>query len=405
MHPSNRLRGIKTRHLEGKRVVLGVAGSIGAVEAVKIAHELQRHGADVLPIMTKAATQILGPDALEYATGHKPLLHLSGQGEHVKWCGKGGEADLLLIAPATANTITKVALGIDDNALTSCATVALGSGLPIVVAPAMHEVMGQHPVVKERLRELERMGVTVISPRVEEEKAKLADPETIADIVCNRLAKGPLAGRNVLVISGSTAEPLDPVRVLTNRSSGRLGVEIAREAFRRGARADLWNAWGAVELPRALHVRRFQTVRDLLKLLDKYDVSRYDVILVPAALSDFAPAPSKQKIPTDAGAVDARLEPLPKILPRIRRDAPDAFIVGFKAESDPKILIERAKERLGSYKSDLFVGNLSDAFGATETTMWIVGKTGKPVKIQGHKRVLATRILDDVGKRLERGER
>lgn len=405
MHPSNRLRGTKTRHLDGKHVVLGVAGSIGAVEAVKIAHELQRHGADVHPVMTHAATQILGPDALEYATGHKPLLHLTGQGEHVKWCGKGGEADLLLIAPATANTVTKVALGIDDNALTSCATVAIGSGLPIVLAPAMHEVMSQHPAVKERLRDLERLGVNIISPLVEEEKAKLADPETIADIVCNRLAKGPLAGRNVLVISGSTAEPFDPVRVLTNRSSGRLGVELAREAFRRGARVDLWNAWGAVELPRALPVRRFQTVNQLVKLLDKYDVSRYDLILVPAALSDFAPKPSKDKIPTDAGGVDARLEPLPKILPRLRADAPDAFLVGFKAESDPKKVIERAQERMATHKANLFVANLSDAFGATETTMWIVGKAAKAVKIQGHKRVLAGMILDDIGKRLERGER
>jgi len=405
MHPSNRLRGTKSRHLDGKRVVLGVAGSIGAVEAVKIAHELQRHGADVLPVMTKAATQILGPDALEYATGHKPLLHLTGQGEHVKWCGKGGEADLLLIAPATANTITKIALGIDDNALTSCATVAVGAGLPVVLAPAMHEVMGEHPAVKQRLRDLERMGVTVIAPRVEEEKAKLADAETIVDLVCNRIAKGALAGRNVLVISGSTAEPLDPVRVVTNRSSGRLGVEIAREAFRRGARVDLWNAWGAVELPRALSVRRFQTVDDLLRLLDKYDVSRYDLILVPAALSDFAPKPSKEKIPTDAGGIDARLEPLPKVLPRLREDAPDAFIVGFKAESDPKKLVERARERLASHKANLFTGNLSDAFGATETTMWIIARSGKPREIKGHKRVLAAKILDEVGKRLERGER
>jgi len=266
-------------------------------------------------------------------------------------------------------------------------------------------VMGQHPVVKERLRELERLGVTIISPLVEEEKAKLADAETIADVVCNRLGKSALTGRNVLVISGSTAEPLDPVRVLTNRSSGRLGVELAREAFRRGARVDLWNAWGAVELPRALPVRRFQTVGQLLKLLDKYDVSRYDLILVPAALSDFAPAPSKEKIPTDQGAVTTRLEPLPKILPRLRADAPDAFIVGFKAESDPKKVIERAQERMASHKANLFIANLSDAFGATEATMWIVGQGGKPAKIQGHKRVLAGLILDDVSKRLERGER
>lgn len=405
MHPSHKLRGTRSRSLEGRRVALAVTGSIAAVEAVRIAHELQRHGADVIPIMTPSAAELLGPTALEYATGHKPILRLTGEGEHVRLCGKGGEADLLLVAPATANTIAKMALGIDDTPVTSCATVALGAGLPVVVAPAMHEVMGAHPAVRQRLRDLERLGATVVAPRLEEEKAKVADAEAIVDHVAHRLARGPFDGRNVLVVSGSTAEPLDPVRVLTNRSTGRLGVELAREAYRRGARVDLWNAWGAIPLPANVHVKRFQTVADLVRLLDQYDASRFDVILVPAALSDFAPKPVKQKIPSDAGRVTADLQPLPKVLPRLRKDAPDAFLVGFKAETDAKKLLRRAGDRLAAYRADLFVANLDDAFGALRTTMWILGPKGKPRKIQGLKRALAAEILDEVGRRLERAEK
>lgn len=394
MHPSRRIEGLKSRHLAGKRVVLAVTGSIAAVESVRIAHELIRHGAEVIPVMTRAAADLITPLALEFATGRAPILQLSGQGEHVALCDGGpGSAHALLVAPATANTISKMALGIDDTVVTSCATVALGAGLPVLVAPAMHEVMAEHPALPLRLKELERMGVTLVAPRVEEEKAKIASPESIANAVIHRLAEGPWKGKRVLVVSGSTAEPWDPVRVITNRSSGRMGVEIATAAYRLGADVTLWNAWGLVALPDFAQVRRFERVEDLRRLVRGQDVTRFDAIFMPAALSDFAPKNERQKVSSEAGAQAVWLAPLPKVLPEIRRRAPKAVLVGFKAETDPARLESKARERLKAYEAQLFVANTAEAFSALEADALLVEARGAAKRIRGSKAELAHKIL------------
>lgn len=404
MHPSQRLSGLKSKHLMGRRIVLAVTGSIAAVESVRIAHELIRHGAEVFPVMTRSATALVGPQALEYATGHPPVVELTGRGEHVALCGGGkGSADLLLVAPATANTIAKIALGIDDTAVTSCATVALGAKVPLVVAPAMHEVMGENEAVRDRLRDLRKLGVHIVEPRREEEKAKIAAPEAIADAVIHRLASGAWTGREVLIISGSSAEPLDPIRVLTNRSSGRMGVALATAAYRRGAHVELWNAWGLAPLPDFARVRRFESVGDLDGLVAKTDLSRFDVILVPAALGDFAPAASREKISSERGAFQVPLKPLPKILPKIRKKARDTVLVGFKAESDARRLLLRAKARLKETGADLFVANTTAAFSAEHAEAWLVGTSGRPKRVRGDKASVADAILDAVEAGLSRG--
>lgn len=401
MHPSRRLLGRKSSLLRGKRIVLAVSGSIAAVESVKLAHELIRHGAEVIPVMTRAAQDLITPLALEFATGNAPVTRLTGKGEHVALCDAGpGSADLLLVAPATANTVSKIALGIDDTVVTSCATVALGAGLPVIVAPAMHEVMGEHPAMHLRLKELVSMGVTVVAPRIEEEKAKIATPEAIAHAVIHRLAEGPWKGKRVLVISGSTAEPWDPVRVITNRSSGRMGVELAVAAHLRGADVSLWNAWGLVPLPEFAAIKRFERVEDLRRLVRGQDLSRFDAIFVPAALSDFGPKRQSSKVSSEAGAQAVWLAPLPKVLPEIRRKAPKAVLVGFKAESEASKLVEKARSRLLSYDAQLFVANTSDAFGAASTEVLLVEAKGTPKRVSGEKSEIASRILEAAARHL-----
>ena len=148
--------------LSKKRIILGVTGSIAAVETVRLAHALRREGASVTAVMTEAATRIIHPDALTYATGNDAITALSGHVEHVTFCGDGGSADLLLIAPCTANTLCKIARGIDDTPVTTFASTALGAGLPVVVAPAMHESMYRHPGVSECIRCLSSWKVTVL---------------------------------------------------------------------------------------------------------------------------------------------------------------------------------------------------------------------------------------------------
>ena len=410
-HPVQNIRGSLSHHLEGRRIVLAVCGSIAAVKAVELARELIRHGADVVPVMSSSATRILHPDALQFATGHAPILRLTGAVEHVALLGDvPGKADLLLVAPATANTVSKMAMGIDDGPVTTCATVAFGTRTPVVVAPAMHDAMLGHPVVAQHAETLRsRLGVTWVEPLREEKKAKLADVEGIVEAVIHRLANspqarpgkepgpGPLAGRRALVISGSTAEAIDPVRVITNRSSGRSGIIIATELRRLGAEVTLWQGHASMDLPAHLahHVVRFSSHGDLLRLAKAADLSGYHQVWMPAAIGDYAAVPAKAKIASGKSSLTLKLNPLPKIVEAVRAAAPHAVLVAFKAESDPKALARQAKDRLKRYGAQFVVANASDAFGSEETEVLLVHRKGS-YAFKGRKSDVLPTVVDVV---------
>lgn len=171
--------GTEGNELSGKRIVLGVTGSVSAYHAPDIARMLMRHGADVFVVMSEMAQQIIHPNLMEWATGNPVVTQLTGRIEHVTLTAGPTKADLILIAPCTANTISKIACGIDDTPVTSCVSSAFGGHLPIVIAPAMHRTMYQHPLVVENIRKLVGLGVVFVQPKEEEEKAKLASPEVI----------------------------------------------------------------------------------------------------------------------------------------------------------------------------------------------------------------------------------
>ena len=403
-HPVENIRGSLSHHLEGRRIVLAVCGSIAAVKAVELARELIRHGADVVPVMSSSATRILHPDALQFATGHAPILRLTGAVEHVALLGDvPGKADLLLVAPATANTVSKMAMGIDDGPVTTCATVAFGTRTPVVVAPAMHDAMLGHPVVAQHAETLRsRLGATWVEPLREEKKAKLADVEGIVEAVIHRLANvgkepGPLAGRRALVISGSTAEAIDPVRVITNRSSGRSGLIIATELRRLGADVTLWQGHASLEVPPHLarHVVRFSSHGDLLRLAKAADLSGYHQVWMPAAIGDYAAVPAKAKIASGKAGLTLKLSPLPKVVEAVRAGAPHAVLVAFKAESDPKALARQAKDRLRRYGAQFVVANASDAFGSEETEVLLVHRKGS-YAFKGPKSEVLPTVVDVV---------
>ncbi|MHB1261379.1 MAG: bifunctional phosphopantothenoylcysteine decarboxylase/phosphopantothenate--cysteine ligase CoaBC [Thermoplasmatota archaeon] len=402
-HPVQNIRGSLSHHLEGRRIVLAVCGSIAAVKAVELARELIRHGADVVPVMSTSATRILHPDALQFATGHAPIVRLTGAVEHVALLGDiPGKADLLLVAPATANTVSKMAMGIDDGPVTTCATVAFGTRTPIVVAPAMHEAMLGHPVVAHHADTLRKLGVTWVEPLREEKKAKLADVEEVVEAVIHRLANtgkepGPLAGKTALVVSGSTAEAIDPVRVITNRSSGRSGLLIATELHRLGANVTLWQGHATVEVPSHLShmVVRFSSHEDLMRLAKAADLSGFDQVWMPAAIGDYAAAPSKSKIASGKSSLTLKLRPLPKVVEAIRAAAPKAVLVAFKAESDAKALAKQAEDRLKRYGAQFVVANTSDAFGADDTEVLLVHAKGSQ-SFKGPKSEVLPTVVDIV---------
>src|SRR6059036_2269925 len=198
MHPSARIHGAKSEKLKGKQVVLAVTGSIAAVETVKLSRELIRHGATVVPVLSKDATEIIHPNALHFATGREAITRIDGSVPYIELVGTEGSADLLLIAPATSNTIAKVAMGIDDTVVTTFAQNALGAGVPIMIAPAMHETMYANPLIAAHLKTLESHGVEIVTPKFEEEKAKLADIDEIVARVVRRLGNHALAAKKVV---------------------------------------------------------------------------------------------------------------------------------------------------------------------------------------------------------------
>ena len=200
---------------------------------------------------------------MEWATGNPVVRELTGKTEHVRLLGESPEqADLLLVAPCTANTISKIALGIDDTPVTTFASMAIGNGVPVLVCPAAHEPMYRNSAVMENIKRLKEMGVEVVEPRIEEGKAKIADRQTIVLAVLRLLAKKDLEGRSVLVSGGPSAEFIDPVRVITNLSSGKTGLDIATEAWRRGASVS-YVYGGSLAPPSSIRSRRIVTTEEM----------------------------------------------------------------------------------------------------------------------------------------------
>lgn len=393
MHPSEGIRGAKSKALEGKRVVLGITGSIAAVECFELARELMRHGAQVHAVLSEDAAKLVTPWAMEFATGNPVTEVIDGRVQHVSLLGDVPDrADLLLIAPCTANTISKMACGIDDTPVTTMATIALGSKVPVMVAPAMHLTMYQNPFVRRNVEALRQEGVELIGPRVEGRKAKMAGNEEIVSRVIRRIGRQDWCGQRVLVIGGSSEEPLDEMRVLTNRGTGETGVLLAQAAFHRGADVELWMGRCLVPIPAHLDVRRFSTVEELMDMAGGAD---HDLVVVPAALGDYAPERAKGKIPSGRKELVLRLRPLPKVLSALRPRA--KLLVGFKAEHGvaERELVSRARSRLDSVPLDMIVANDLRDVGPKGTKAVLLDREGGLSRFQGGKAELADRVLDE----------
>ena len=390
MHPSEEIFCTKSNKLRGKTIIMGITGSVAAVECFATIRELIRHGAKVIPVMTEEAQYLVTPASLEFASGNAPVTKITGKAEHVSLLGDGSVADLFLIYPATANTISKIAQGIDDTPVTTMATVAMGSGVPMVIAPAMHDSMFRNPAVQKNVEQLKKYGVMFLGPNVVDLRAKAVSKEEVIAWVFKLMSKNDLKEKKVLVIGGRSEEPIDSMRFITNRSTGLMAVSIAERAFERGAEVELWMGGCSVPLPNYMPLKRFETVGELMKMVTKI---KHDVVIVPAALADFGPAkPKKGKIPSE-GPVDIELVPVPKVLPAIR--AKCRRVIGFKAESglDREALVAKAKERMESYDLAAIVANDIDVSGKTASNVVIVTKGGAK-DVSGTKANVADSILD-----------
>lgn len=333
------------------KIVLCVTGSVAAVETVKLARELIRQGFQVKCFMSDGACDIINPYALEFATGQPVIQKLTGEIEHVKYA----QADLIMVAPATANVISKFAHKIADNPINTLLITAFGYGTSIIFVPSMHESM--YRAINENIQKLKGEGICFIEPRQEENKAKFPDIQDIVLQAERETGNWDLKDKKVLVSAGATYEEIDPVRGITNRSSGKMGVELAKEAFRRGAEVTLLFGRMEVEEPSLFRVIRAESAQEMLLEVEGL-VLDCDIFLSAAAVSDFTLDRELHKMSSE-NSLTLELEPAPKIINRVKIINPETFLVAFKADynvPEDKIM-NSARKRMKESGADLVVAN------------------------------------------------
>lgn len=395
--------------LQGHKIALCVTGSVAAVECVALARRLMRHGAEVYCVMSPMAQKIIHPYLLEWATGNPVVTELTGQIEHITLAGKGpGHVDLVLVAPATANTIGKIANGIDDTPVTTTVSSAIGARIPVVVVPAMHESMYEHPAVVANIEKLEHMGVAVLAPKLEEDKAKIPDVDTIVDRVFAALGPADLRNRHFVVTAGPTRGWIDRVRFMTNPSTGKMGIEIAREIISRGGSVTLVVGPTLLALPEEAEIRHVETSQEMMQaVLDAIAAYKTSAFISSAAVLDFEPAQKEDRKRPSGEAYSVQLVPTPKIIEEVRKKHKHLFIVGFKVESGvtDEELDARARAKVTEGICDLVVGNderrKGAAFAADTNEVLIVGPKGFLRKVPlASKREIARVIVDEIVKRI-----
>jgi phosphopantothenoylcysteine decarboxylase/phosphopantothenate--cysteine ligase len=402
VHPSKDILGTQGSQLEGKKIILCITGSVAAYRAIDLARLLMRHHADIHAVMTEStASMLLNPEIMKWATGNDVVTKLTGNLEHIILADYG-MSDLIIVYPCTANTLGKVAAGIDDTPVTSILSVALGSKIPIMVAPAMHEAMYDNIFVQQNVSKL-REQMVFIEPKMEGGKAKVADPEHVLNATISVLSsRALLSGKRVLVTAGSTIEYIDPIRVVTNLSSGKMGIAIAQEAQRMGATVTLVYGHGTLN-PASDKIVRVNTGEEMYKaIVSELSSKRYDIAVMAAAVADFAPAKkSYQKIDTKLGKMELSLVATRKIIDEVKNKSKDTFLVAFKADygvSD-SILTEKAYRKLKECDADIIVANdlgrKGSEPGSDKNEVFIVDRNKKIVHLPPESKAqVARRLLE-----------
>ncbi|MET0830780.1 MAG: bifunctional phosphopantothenoylcysteine decarboxylase/phosphopantothenate--cysteine ligase CoaBC [Acidimicrobiia bacterium] len=343
--------------LRGRHVVLGVSGGVAGYKAAYLARRLVEAGAEVRTVMTESATRFVGAQTLAAITGTAPVVGLFGAEDVSPHTTLARWADVVVVAPATAATLSRVAMGLAEDALS--ATVLAAWGKPVVLAPAMHTEMWEHPATRRTVATLTSDGYRMVGPETgalaggDQGPGRLAEPEDIVSAIDRALGGGDLTGWRVLVSAGGTREAIDPVRFIGNRSSGRMGNAIALAAAERGAAVTLVTTMAPAEHP-DIAVLAVETADEMATAVWK-TAEDADVVVLAAAVADFRPAePSTGKLRRTDGPPEIALEPTPDILAGVARMQRRPFLVGFAAETGSLDEAVAKAERKGV---DLLVGN------------------------------------------------
>ena len=358
-HPSLDIVSSHGVELTGKKIVLCVAGSVAAYKAIELARLLMRHGADVTCVASGAVTKLIQPDYFKWATGNEVITKLTGKLEHIKLADYN-QSDLVIVYPATANTLGKLANGIDDTPISTVLTVGFGSKIPILMCLAMHESMYDNSAVKKNIEFLKNK-IQFLSPLMIEGKAKAPEPEDVLDFVLKKFGfSSKLQNKKVLMTAGPTIEYIDPVRVITNLSSGKTGVLLASELISAGAKVTLIYGPGNEVPPKGAKIINVKTNKEMLDTTKKELKKKYNIVIMAAAASDYTPEkPSKSKIKSNKKELTIRLKKAPKIIDYVKKSQKNTLLVGFKAETNisKSALIKSAKTKLKESNADLIIAN------------------------------------------------
>lgn len=358
-HPSLDIVSSYGVELSGKRIVLCVAGSVAAYKAIELSRLLMRHGADVTCVASNAVTKLIQPDYFKWATGNDVITKLTGELEHIKLADYK-QSDLLIVYPATANTLGKLANGIDDTPISTVLTVGFGSKIPILMCLAMHEAMYENSAVKKNIEFLKNK-IEFMSPQMIEGKAKAPEPEDVMEYVLRKFGSSSiLKDKKILITAGPTIEYIDPIRTITNQSSGKTGVLLTSELISAGSKVTLIYGPGIEIPPKGANVIKVSTSKDMFNEVKKQMKKKYDVVIMAAAIADYTPQkPSKKKIKSSQETLQISLKKAPKIIDHIKKIQKDVFLVGFKAEINlsKKELIMEARKKMKESNADMIVAN------------------------------------------------
>jgi len=358
-HPSFDIIGTYGLELSSKRIILCVTGSVAVYKAIELARLLMRHGANVVCVASNAATKLIKPDYFTWATGNRVITKLTGELEHIDLADYK-RSDLIIVYPGTANTLGKLANGIDDTPVSTVLTVGFGSKIPILMALAMHQSMYNNAAVKKNIEFL-RNKIDFISPQLIEGKAKVAEPEDVLEYVLKKFGfSSVLHKKRVLITVGPTIEYIDPVRVITNLSTGKTGVLLAGELVSAGAKVVMIYGPGKEKPPKGVKIISVQTTKEMLDSVKKQLKKKFDVVILSAAASDYTvEQSSKSKIKSSKKNLIIKLKWAPKIIDQIKKIQKNVFLVGFKAEINlsKKALEREARKKMRESKADLMIAN------------------------------------------------
>ena len=396
--------------LKGKNIVLGVTGGIACYKAAALASALVKQHAQVQVIMTENAAKFVSPITFEQLTGRKALTDTFDRNfQHsVEHIAVADRADFVLIAPATANIIAKLAHGLADDMLS---TTVLACRCPKAVAPAMNTNMYENPVTRDNLETLRRYGWEVVEPAVgrlacgAEGKGKLPEPEELLEVCLHAAAhEKDLRGKRVLVTAGPTREPLDPVRYLSNRSSGRMGYAIARAAARRGAEVTLVSGPTSLPRPGYTEIVDVETAQEMFEAVTAR-APEADIIIKAAAVADYRPARvADNKIKKADGELSLPLERTRDILGTLGQNKREGqFLCGFSMETEN--LLENSRAKLRKKNLDLVAANnvkvAGAGFGVETNVLTLIGPEGERELPLMSKDAAADALLDEIVKRMK----